>query len=146
MERSAKDRHNLQGDGFRIKITEENTLELNGMLVPVNPFVFAKILGTSRLDPVDQFLIHLEVPHGCPEFLSSDGEGIFHDRVGCPEDNERMGGTSLQYLLMGKGIAEPSPLKIDMGSDHSFQSALRLSLHESPRPFRSFKVPFELEP
>jgi hypothetical protein len=85
------------------------------MLTSVDSLILKKIFGTSGLDRVDQFPIHIQRTKGGDEILPGEAKGTLHGSVGGSKDDEAMGRILLPYLSMSKGITESSPLIINVG-------------------------------
>src|SRR4030043_408367 len=114
------------------------------MLTSVDPLIFEEIVMTSGLYGIDQFLIHRQRSERGQKFLSGEAIRFFGEGVGCPEDNEAIGGISLPDLPVGEGVTDPSSLKIDMGSNHPFQTIRFLLLVEGSRAIGSSEITFHL--
>jgi hypothetical protein len=114
------------------------------MLTSVDSLVFEEIIVTSGLYGIDQFLIHRQRPERGQKFLSGEAERFFGEGVGCPKDNEAIGGISLPDLPVGEGVTDSSSLKIDMRSNHPFQTICSLLLFERSRTIGSSEITFHL--
>jgi hypothetical protein len=119
MKRSTQDGDDLQRNGFRVKVSEKDTLKFNGMLTSVDSLILKKIFGTSGLDRIDQFPIYIQCAKRGDEILPGETKGTLYASVGGSKDDETMGRILFPYLSMSKGITESSPLKINVRCNHS---------------------------
>jgi len=115
-------------------------LKLNRMLASMCPFILKEIIGAPGLDGIHQFPVHIQGAQWRQKIFSSQTEGGFYGCVGGPKDNEITGRILLYHLPVSKGITKTSPLKMDVGGHHSFQSICTLLLPERPWTISPFKV------
>jgi hypothetical protein len=90
------------------------------MLASVDAFIFEEILGTSRLDGVNQRPLCVQPSQRRHKVFSGQAKKVLGEGVGRSKDDEAIGGIPLPYLPVTKGITAPSPLKIDVRSNNPF--------------------------
>jgi hypothetical protein len=114
------------------------------MLTSVHPFVFGEIVRTTGLEVPEKFSVRLQSPERRRKTLKGNGEWVFRHRVGRSQNNEAIGRVFIPDLLMGKGVAGSSSLKIDVRRDDRFEPMSPFSFSERTGAIRVKKIAFYL--